>query len=95
MEFRDELSGRDGEIRMLSGELKKVENEKNRVYKKLEEMETRLRIRDEEISLLEEKILGLQKTIRLIFVISGNLYFDIKAYYNLTLKKFPNKKLMI
>lgn len=64
MEFRDELSGRDGEIRMLSGELKKVENERNRVLKKLEEMETRLRIRDEEISLLEEKILGLQKTIR-------------------------------
>ena len=64
IEFREELSGRDNEIRMLSGEFKSLENEMNRAVKREKEKDTKVRIRDEEISLLEEKILGLQKTIR-------------------------------
>lgn len=63
-DFHTNLSSKDQVLRAKEKDLRRAQNESRRFKGIITEMETKMKLREEEISLLEEKILGLQKNIR-------------------------------
>jgi chromosome segregation ATPase len=63
-EVLDDLGKRTIEIKRLGNQLKKSKLETNRANKVIGELNSKLKMREEEIQLLEAKILSLQQSIK-------------------------------
>lgn len=62
--FKEELGSKTLEIKDKDRRLRQSLNEVKRLKLRLADSEKKMSLREDEISLLEEKILGLQKNIR-------------------------------
>ena len=62
--FNGDLGNKSVMIKERDRNIKQLTNEVKRMNMKLADSDKKMKLREDEISLLEEKILGLQKTIR-------------------------------
>lgn len=63
-EILDDLGKRTIEIKRLTNQLKKSKMETSKANKTIGELNSKLKMREEEIQLLETKILSLQQSIK-------------------------------
>lgn len=72
-DYEEELQKKQTALKESSKELKKKSNENKRLQSTLKDTEIKLKLSKEETSLLEEKILGLQKDIREFLFLEDHL----------------------